>query len=1798
MAENHDSEEEWREGSAAAADKDGDSNNSIHVEPTLDSAGNDGLDGSELTEDKSNDGKVTEDGGREDMFVDCSEEIETSETRTNSEEKDDVQDSQVEELNNRAQDEDLLAEIGRLNNKLVETVSEKQSLAQKYEEERTTLKGELAHLHYQLKALNDQNSLLDKPDVALLDHHEIPGLGDKDEKNLISDSSLHEMVTECSKFLNNAMGLYSQTENSIKELHASLQMKESEIEDLNSKITEFTTSREVIVSYLDSMQEAGSRTSELQLERDHMIEEITSRILASLPVTVCQEGGFLDDSAGDKFSHIERSILLLIEKYNQFLSGIDKLKLCLTDIRPDIYIMDEVGIFLNACDKLAELKRKEVDLEEKLSHFENECTMLVEQLDKNKAVIESANAEIGKLNAEIEHEKTRYANTKDKLSLAVTKGKALVQQRDSLKQALADKTSELEKCLIELQEKSSALRSAEESKELLLKSETLAIQLQESLAQKDSMLQKCGEILLQAAGTEEIQSLDLIEKLRWITDERNELKGLTVEFQKLSDALSSINFPENVLSNDMETRVNWLVQSLSIAKEEAVKLQEEVVETREASSKEIDRLVQSLLAETHEKNYLQEELEELRSKYKGIVEKEHQVSSERDQMVSMLLEASRMTNTPENINISQPDIAKIIAKIKQEAEPSYSQVEIFERLQSLLYISAQEVTLCEHLLEEGLLSRASEMNQISEKLSVVAQELCTVKDEKLSLENELVRSEEKAALIREKLSMAVKKGKGLVQDRENLRRVLDEKNIEIKRLTSDLQDQVSACNDCRDQINKLVADMDRIPKLETDLVAAKEQRNQLEQFLLESNNMLQKVIESIDSIDIPSDLVFKEPVEKVKWLERYLSEYRSAQQELEKLKEESSSLTSKLVEAETSMKSLEDALLDAQDSISRVLEEKRELEVAKGQTEEELQTSVEEVASQKRKFAEVSATIKSFEDALIVAEDNVSNLAKEKEDALVCRAAVETELQKLKEENSIYVSKLAEAENTIQSLEDAFSEAQKNLSMLTQENNKLQIARSNLEDDMNKLKAEADSQASELADAVSTIKSLEDARSDAGNKISDLVKENKNAEIEISALTSELKACLQELDGSRGSIANRSIELSGYLSTIQRILRDDVLLFLLNQSFEKKIESLRDMDIILIEMRGCIIDMIGTDLLQDHPVEDGYSFSTLLPDGLDNVMEMEMINGQVNVIDDENVVSHFEKTLQGLCLRDKTLAEKIESYSGFLDDFILAFLKRLRVAKDGVIHGRELIMSLKQRVNDVEKDRQAQENTVSMLESDIEILLSACSKATDELELEHKNNLSKLSSVSVLENLNSSSMELRASNGDALIDHNLKIEGNKYVQTAGKLLLATRHSCNLSKHFHGMINMMVSTVEDLQNELRETKATCENLLEERDLNQKKISKLETDLRAAENLCREMKLKVEDHEVREAMLKERETEYLAARSTSVKEVQEAQEIPLSASQVKSLFDKISTIDISSAESDVGNLETRDSANVRKLFYIIDNFNGLKDQVNSELQEKGNLQSMLEKQIIAMEHLKEEVNDHVRGKQESERMTNELALGLETIIQKLGGDKLVGSEKVAHVTGLLSVLDKMVMATKVESENLKSKTDELSTKLLGAQKVMDELSSKVKLLEGSSSSGVSFPESIKEKGISELSPSNSHPEISEIQDLGPTGKNVAVSSVPSAAHARTLRKGSNDHLAISIEPESERLINHEQADEDKGHVFKSLNTSGLIPRQGKMIADRIDGIWVSGGRALMSRPRARLSLIAYWLFLHIWLLGSIL
>lgn len=1098
------------------------------------------------------------------------------------------------------------------------------------QEERSVLTRELAYLSNQLKILSEkQNTPGENAD----------GVVTWDEQTMGSGSSLLEMISECSRYLKNALDERLQTDEKFRELHSVLHMKDQEIDFLKEKVAQLSESNNIENKNLSESYEA-------QLEKDQQIEEVVNRILDSLP-SMNHQADLLDVSLTEKIFKIEKSVTLLVEKYNLFVSESDLLFECLNEVGSDSDMIADIGTFVPARDKILEFRRNEESLNQKLSNLEDENRKLVEQVENQRSTLENVNAEIGRLSAQVEQEKNRYANTKEKLSMAVTKGKGLVQQRDSLKQLLAEKTSQLEKISVELQEKSSALDAAEKTKELLAESEQFSANLQESLAEKDELVQKCGEILSDSVAITDVQSADFTEKLRWLADENKALKALSLQYNKLTDALLVFDFPETVASSELDVRIRWLAESLFLSKEAAAQLQSEIAETKEAANGEIDHLTTSLLAEmqeksylqaevedlrnkyeayerlqhelvedretvnneidhlktsllaeSHEKNYLQLELENLRDKYEGVSQKECLVSSQRDKIVTLLLEASGLANDSQEVVLPEnSDMTAIVdtclAKIKENmhhTEPSQVDKEIFESFRSLLYIKDQEMSLYKLIIEEDMAERA-QFSNLSDELEMKTGELNALKDEKAVIQKSLEQLEDRCALLKDKLSMAVKKGKGLVQERENLKGSLNEKNVEIDRLESELQQTLSRYTENQNQITKLSLDVERISLLETDLVATKKHADQLEQFLAESNNMLNRVMESIEGIITPTDLFFEEPAEKVKWLAGYLSEQEISRMEvkedLEKVTGEASSLASKLSEVQKKMQSLEDALSIAENSRAQLLDEKKELEVSKALLEEEFQKEKEKVSSNASKYEELSSSKRALEDALLRAEDNISMFMNERDIAAESRALAEEQLHKLKEDVSGHMTKLADADKTIQSLEESLSQAQKNISLLAEENSKVQVGSADLDSEINKIKEEAHSHASRLAEASLTIKSLEDALLNAENNMADVVEEKKIAEQEIVALTSKLESCTEELAGTRGSIENGHVELSSQLNHLQLVLEDETLSSLLGQCFKRKFESLNDINVLLKETGDCFLEM-DLNLLQDNPITEVY----------------------------------------------------------------------------------------------------------------------------------------------------------------------------------------------------------------------------------------------------------------------------------------------------------------------------------------------------------------------------------------------------------------------------------------------------------------------------------------------------------------------------------------------------------------------------------------------------------------------------------
>ncbi|WOG88702.1 hypothetical protein DCAR_0207937 [Daucus carota subsp. sativus] len=2042
--------------------------------------------------DGQNKGKGTEDGGKDDMFVDCPDELVSYDGRANvadnskgmetyepHERFEGYSDIGKTNFNESDNGKDSTGELESVRAMLGKTVAEKESFAQEYEAERKSVMQGLANLHYQLSALSTQGSLVNENNGGFIDHYD-SGIW-VGEKSVVTDAQLQDMIYNCSKFVKDVLDERSQTQGTLSELYSILHKKDYEIHELSARIS-------------------GSSVQ-------HDAEAIADRVLNCLTSAPNQEE-LLDNSFTQKMFHIEKSITFLIEKHNSLLSESNLLGQCITNVRSDHILQDEGSIFLSAREELLELRRKEVDFTQRVTELEENNWRMREELKRCSVIIDTANANIEKIKAELEHEKARCNNTKEKLNLAVTKGKAVVQQRDSLKLSLADKTNQLERCSIEIQEKSSALEAAELCKQELVKCEILAAFLQEELSEKTTLIDNCERVLFESHLPEELKLVDILGKVQWLTNENNKLIGklehvITTEAANneierltaltlaeshekhcLQEELENLRYRydrmvekehqnslekdrtvrllheasgiamndaeglpsdmgfmidrflgktkektcvsigsshvvreifermqsllytrdqeamlfKKVLEEDIMTRseVNQLANKVEVISQELCNIKEEneslqnalscseekasllreklsmavkkgkglvqerenakqlLYTTREVAHNEIDRLTALMLTEIQEKDYLKDELEDLLYKYEGIVDREHHIMLERNRLVSMLHEASGIAMTDSEEQQSGMDNIMDICfqKLREKARVSteFSQVahELFDRIQSLLYIRDQEAILFENVLEEDMLDRSqvnnlankilvlsqelhdlndekdtlqnkllhseestfilrenlssmvkekeklvkewedmkqlldktreaahneidrltlsiftetqekhyfkemfetskykyeekvekehqisldkgrlvkmlqeasgialnnpeemqadldciidqcfqklkprdessvqssqveseiakrfqcvlyirdfeamlfetlleeemlkeSEVNQLKYKITVISEELHNLKDEKDTLMNDLSRSEEKAALLREKLSVAVKKGKGLVQERENLKKILDEKNASIQNITLELEQLKVTLNDYRNANHKLSTEADCVPRLEMDLDAIKEQRDQLEQLLSERNGMLQRLIESIESIRLPDGSAVKEPTEKVQRLAGYISE----------------------------------------------------CEAAKAQAQRELEIVKEESITKSNDLA--------------LAENQITMIIDEKEDLQVSRTAALTELHKVKEEASYLRSELAEAQKTIKSLEDSISQVQTKMSLLADENYTAQVGRTNLEIEIEKLKEEVGLQVRKLEDASISIKSYEETIWKAENTISAISGEREaakqeildlksqlnscmkelgdkhNAEQEIADLKSRLNACMQELAGPRATKRIGSHELYGHLTNLQCILKDDLMLCLLKESFQKKFDSLKDIDDILKDIMDHFIEK-DVNKWQNLPSSEEDSFAlNRFTDGLHNFKIIEMFDGEVDTADDDSFTQCIGKTVDNLQFKNKFIVEVFESSSSFMDMMITSLSKKLVATRDESLVRWEHIKSLKQVMNNMENNKQAQENAMQMLENNIAILLSACCDATLELKFRDENSLLESGSFPGIDDLdNSLFSDVRTISTDP--EHQATLVSSKYIKTANELLSGAKIVQKLIEQ----LQHMGTTVENLRRNLKESSAAFSKAIGERDFYQSRVSKLEADLEASKILCSNINDKLKEHQAQEGKWQEREKEIMTMYNILKKEKEDTL---LSAPQLKSLSRKIDRIKIPT-DFEVKELEPHDSNFIKKLYYIVDWVGGMQHEIgsvsfNNELQE-----TIVKDQAIEIEHLKEEVSKHIIDKQNYEKMEHELfelAKGLKNMVHKLGGNEMAETQRTADVIGQLPLLEKLVTAIIWDSENSRSKAQELDTKILRTQEVVDELSSKVKFFEESNKGRGALTNSIQEREDHEAHALSTRSEISEIEDGGPL-VNIPIPPAASSTNV-TLRKGSNDHLAIDIDSESDRLISKKDTAEEKGYVFKSLIASGLVPRQGRTIADRIDGIWVAGDRALMVRPQARIGVILYCLFLNLWLLGSIL
>lgn len=252
-------------------------------------------------------------------------------------------------------------------------------------------------------------------------------------------------------------------------------------------------------------------------------------------------------------------------------------------------------------------------------------------------------------------------------------------------------------------------------------------------------------------------------------------------------------------------------------------------------------------------------------------------------------------------------------------------------------------------------------------------------------------------------------------------------------------------------------------------------------------------------------------------------------------------------------------------------------------------------------------------------------------------------------------------------------------------------------------------------------------------------------------------------------------------------------------------------------------------------------------DGLEEV-EVELDNREINGTDIDTIISSFGKIVKGFQLRNKHIADKFDEFFDYIDEFISPLHEKLLEIETNMMNIVEQMETMKEKENITGKLKEEKENIFATLENDISVLVSACTRSTDELQNEVDKNLGQLVSISEIEKINQEA--------NAQIEHHTN---SKYAEASQKLINASKKVQTLIRQFEVKSDQVATTIADLQNKLNETTVGLESVTDERDFNKNRVLQLESDIHLLQSTCNELKDKLEGYHALEEKLKEKEAE---------------------------------------------------------------------------------------------------------------------------------------------------------------------------------------------------------------------------------------------------------------------------------------------------------------------------------------------------
>ncbi|KAL6629826.1 hypothetical protein ACP70R_029591 [Stipagrostis hirtigluma subsp. patula] len=1261
--------------------------------------------------------------------------------------------------------------------------------------------------------------------------------------------------------------------------------------------------------------------------------------------------------------------------------------------------------------------------------------------------------------------------------------------------------------------------------------------------------------------------------------ERNSL------IQKWEEVLGQISIPPQFRMLEAEDKIVWLGNRLLEVEHERDSLQlkiehledssEMLIADLEESHKRISELSAEVVAIKAEKDFFSESLDKLRFEFHGLSEKAVQDEFIKDNLRKNLsgLQEKLAEKTEESKNYHEVD--REIQKLLDLVQNTLQDHNDFE-----IPLGATSSVLClgkllKKILDDyvALLSKTTvstatereihldETNGTKSSDDPSTSEIGYDKEMELSTLNaDLDHARNSLALVEQQRDEAVEKAQSLMQEIESL-------HAEINKLQVTSAEQESASkqrDNLQEQLNQEQQQhgeaVEKAQSLMLEIETLHAQIDKLQESGAEQMQRYQTLVHELESASKQRDNLQEQlnqeqqqHDEAVQKAQSLMLEIETLHAQIKNLQENGAEQTQKyhslVLELETASKQRDNLQeqLNQEEKKCASLREKLNVAVRKGKG------LVQHRDSLKQTMEEMNAVIEKLKDER---KQHIESLETEKS-CLMGRLA---ENEKSLHDTNQYLSRLLDALNKVTVAREFDTDPITKVEKVEQLCRDLEATVVSSQNEVKKSKRAMELLLAELNEAHERADNLQEELVKAEAALSESSKQNSVIESARADAVRHLEHIMRVQSQTRRKEVDHLMLLNSTSSQLREVCFE--LSHCLVNTFSKDLDLISHMESFMKSSGKRMDDtnMVDISITSKHVLSNSMNNKKAhIPNA---PLELKMDDP-----DERQILHHLAITCHALsdCVKDcNDLKRSIDEHGFSVEQKATELFDVMSNLQNRFTSQNNQLESLREKFVELQTEMKEKDEEIVSMRRNMSLLYEACTSSVAEIE---------------------GMTGIGPGNRGYFVEHS----ADDYIKSIiEQLVVAVKNSRNSNE---GSTKELKDTILELQQELQAKDVQISTM----------SSELSSQIREAESSAKQLSLELEGARIEVHNL-EKQVDVLhnqkRALETQVSEIKDMEAVASEQhGRINELIDELSRKDqeieglmqaldeeekelevlenkshnleqmLQEKEFALKSLEVSRGKALTKLAITVDKFDELHSLSENLLAEVENLQSQLQERDLEISFLRQEVtrstNELLTSEESNKKYSsqiNDFIKWLETALLQFGVHcETANDYDCTQIPVYMDMLDKKIGSLIAESDDLKVKVQSKDSLLQVERTKMEELIRKSEALEASLSQKDSQIGLLRrDRTSSQPSRSINLPGTSEIEQMSDKVSPAAV-----VTQIRGPRKVNNDQVAIDVEMEKDKPLDDE--DDDKAHGFKSLTMSHFVPKFSRPISDRIDGMW---------------------------------